>query len=105
MCYEGGMTLHIFQSSGSPELFGFTAAREGANLPASKGRWESVGDAIPLGVAMASASPKIGEEVEATRLCACRGPFRNAAGGATERNRAVMGGRRARTGLTRLASP
>jgi hypothetical protein len=58
------MTLHIFQSSGSPELFGFTADPAGANLPEASGQWESIGDAIPLGVAMASASPKISEEVE-----------------------------------------
>jgi hypothetical protein len=57
------MTLHIFQSSETPELFGFTVDPAGANLPRGEGQWERAGHAIPLGVSMASTSAKISEQI------------------------------------------
>jgi hypothetical protein len=58
------MTLHIFQSQRTPELFGFTANYWGENLPPTDGPWERVGDAIPLGATMASTSPEIAQQIE-----------------------------------------
>jgi hypothetical protein len=58
------VTLLIFQSVKTPELFGFTADASGTNLPAACGPWKRMGDAIPLGVAMASASPAFGTHLD-----------------------------------------
>jgi hypothetical protein len=58
------MTLNIFQSRKTPELFGFTADMTGANLPAASGPWDSAGNAIPLGATMASTSPEIAQQIE-----------------------------------------
>jgi hypothetical protein len=67
------MTLHIFQSTKTPELFGFTIDPTGANLPAEDGRWESAGNAIPLGTTMASTSPKISQLIERNGFALVRG--------------------------------
>jgi hypothetical protein len=58
------MTLHVFQSSKMPELFGFTIDASGANLPAEGGPWEGTGDDLPLGTTMASTSPLIAQQIE-----------------------------------------
>lgn len=62
--YADDMTLHIFQSQKTPEMFGFTADPIGTNLPAEDGPWERAGNAIPLGVTMASTSPEIAQQIE-----------------------------------------
>jgi hypothetical protein len=58
------MALHVFQSAKKPQLYGFSANPTGLNLPSKDGPWESAGDAIPLSVIMASASPEISQQVE-----------------------------------------
>jgi hypothetical protein len=58
------MTLHIFQSPKTPEVFGFTVDDTGANLPIEGGPWEKAGNAIPLGATMASTSPEIAHQIE-----------------------------------------
>lgn len=58
------MTLHLFQSTQTLELFGFTVDPTGSNLPAEDGPWERAANAIPLGTTMASTSPEIAQEVE-----------------------------------------
>jgi hypothetical protein len=58
------MKLYIFHSCTQANLFGFTIDPLGNNLPAADSPWESAGNAIPLGVTMASTSPQIAEEVE-----------------------------------------
>jgi hypothetical protein len=67
------VTLHIFQSTQSPELYGFTVDPGGANLPADDGPWEAAGDAIPLGTTMASTSPEIAQAVEANGYALVKG--------------------------------
>jgi hypothetical protein len=58
------MSLHIFRSTQTPALYGFTVDPSGANLPADNGPWERAGNAIPLGTTMASTSPQIAEQIE-----------------------------------------
>jgi hypothetical protein len=62
--YTAAMKPHILQSRKTPELFGFTVDETGENLPSEDGPWETAGNAIPLGITMASTSPKIGQEIE-----------------------------------------
>jgi hypothetical protein len=57
------MALHVFYSTITPELFGVTLDRDGSNLPATRGPWRRAGDAIPLGVTMASTSPGMRQEI------------------------------------------
>jgi hypothetical protein len=57
------MTLHIFQSKWTPELFGLTVDETGDNLPREDGPWDRAGNAIPLGTTMASTSPEIGQGI------------------------------------------
>jgi hypothetical protein len=59
------VTLHIFQSNQTPEMYGFTVDPSGANLPADEGPWVDAGTAIPLGTTMASTSPEIAKAIEA----------------------------------------
>jgi hypothetical protein len=59
------MAVYIFQSISAPELYGFTSDASGAILPTQTGPWAVLGDALPLGVTMASRSPKIDREIEA----------------------------------------
>jgi hypothetical protein len=61
--YAEPMTLHIFRSQKSSELFGFTIDDTGSNLPGEDGPWEKAGNAIPLGATMASTSPEIAKQV------------------------------------------
>jgi hypothetical protein len=63
--YHETMTVHIFQSITVPELYGFTPDATGATLPADTGPWAAAGDALPLGITMASKSPAIGQQIEA----------------------------------------
>jgi hypothetical protein len=58
------MALYIFQSVKKPELYGFTVHPTGANLPSVDGPWESAGNAIPLGITMASTSPEIAQQID-----------------------------------------
>jgi hypothetical protein len=62
--YGHDMTLHVFQSEKTPGMFGFTVDDTGANLPAEDGPWEKAGNAIPLGVTMASTSPEIARQID-----------------------------------------
>jgi hypothetical protein len=59
------VTLYIFQSTQTPEMYGFTTDPSGANLPAGDGPWVDAGTAIPLGTTMASTSPEIAKAIEA----------------------------------------
>jgi hypothetical protein len=67
------MALHIFQSIGMPELYGFTADATGANLPGEAGPWAAAGNAIPLGTTMASTSPEIDQEIEKAGFALVKG--------------------------------
>jgi len=58
------MSLHIFQSRKTPELFAFTVDETGQNLPPEDRPWEKAGNAIPLGTTMASTSPEIDRQIE-----------------------------------------
>jgi hypothetical protein len=40
-------SLHVFQSTAVPEMFGFSVVADGTNLPIENGPWEPAGDAIP----------------------------------------------------------
>jgi hypothetical protein len=59
------MAVYIFRSISASELYGFTSDASGAILPAETGPWALVGDALPLGVTMASRSPEINQQIEA----------------------------------------
>jgi len=71
--YGDCMTLHIFQSQKTPELFGFTVDETGDNLPPEDGPWERASNAIPLGATMASRSPEIGQQIECNGYALVRG--------------------------------
>ena len=58
------MTLHIFQSAKTRELYGFTVDAAGTNLPTEDGPWGIAGNAIPLGTTMASTSPEFAQQIE-----------------------------------------
>src|ERR1700733_8694892 len=62
--YGDCMPLHILQSRKTPELFGFTVDETGDNLPTEDRPWEKAGNAIPLGITMASTSPEIDRQIE-----------------------------------------
>jgi hypothetical protein len=49
-------------------LFGFTIDPLGNNLPVEDAPWQSVGNAIPLGITMASTSPEIDKQIERARI-------------------------------------
>jgi hypothetical protein len=67
------VTLHIFQSNQTPEMYGFTVDPSGANLPADEGPWVDAGTAIPLGTTMASTSPEIAKAIEANGFALVKG--------------------------------
>lgn len=54
-------------------MFGFTVDDTGANLPVEEGPWEKAGNAIPLGVTMASTSPEIAQQIELNGYALVRG--------------------------------
>jgi hypothetical protein len=67
------MTLHVFYSTETPELYAFTTDPSGANLPSEDGPWQSAGNAIPLGATMASTSPEIAQQVELNGFALVKG--------------------------------
>jgi hypothetical protein len=67
------MTLHVYQSAKTPELFGFTTDPTGKNLPAEFGKWESVGDTIPIGTTMASTSTEIATQIKCSGFTLVKG--------------------------------
>lgn len=71
------MTLHIFQSIGMPDLYGFTADATGSNLPGETGPWAAAGHAMPLGTTMASTSPEIDQEIERVGFALVKGRARS----------------------------
>lgn len=66
-------SLHVFQSTKTPEMFGFTVVADGTNLPIENGPWEPAGDAIPLGITMASTSPAIVQQIECNGYALVKG--------------------------------
>jgi DNA-binding XRE family transcriptional regulator len=67
------MKLYTFQSNRAPNIFGFTADPEGANLPVNKGLWYRTGSTVPLGLTMASTPAEIHEEIGRTGYALVKG--------------------------------
>jgi hypothetical protein len=66
-------SLHVFQSTKVPEMFGFTLVADGTNLSIENGPWEPAGDTIPLGATMASTSPEIARQIECNGYALVKG--------------------------------
>jgi hypothetical protein len=67
------VTLHVFRSTRTPEMYGFTNDPKGVNLPTDDGPWEEAGAAIPLGTTMASTSPEVAQQIQRNGFALVKG--------------------------------